>query len=262
MSNDLAAKVKFASDSTCCVCRVRRKTIQIHHIDGNPSNNDFTNLAILCLEDHNSTQLKGGFGRRLDSDEIVEYRDDWINRVRKRRNVADEKAAKMQVETQSRGNHLEKHSLSQATKLKDPSVEYINALPNFKSALLAQRQPKLDRGSTMTIVQARHDYIDSITGILVVLSSYYSPEQFGNLTPQVYFSEIVSSRIRWHYTIVEPGGRGTGGTIIRILIASGVETDVEHMVEDMVYNLVYFDDSFDWDDWRQRWRGNFDTAND
>jgi hypothetical protein len=36
---DLATEVIFASDRTCCVCEVRGKAIQIHHIDENPSNN-------------------------------------------------------------------------------------------------------------------------------------------------------------------------------------------------------------------------------
>ena len=76
--NDMAARVKFASDRTCCICRERGKRFQIHHIDGDPGNNEFENLVVLCLEDHDRTQSKGGFGRKLDADEIIQYRDDWI----------------------------------------------------------------------------------------------------------------------------------------------------------------------------------------
>jgi hypothetical protein len=32
----IADEVLFASDHTCCICRVRNKDVQIHHIDGNP----------------------------------------------------------------------------------------------------------------------------------------------------------------------------------------------------------------------------------
>ena len=42
----LATEVMFAADSTCCVCRENGKTVQIHHIDGNPSNNTLENLVV------------------------------------------------------------------------------------------------------------------------------------------------------------------------------------------------------------------------
>ncbi len=35
----IAAAVLFASDRTCCVCRVKGKPVQIHHLDEDPSNN-------------------------------------------------------------------------------------------------------------------------------------------------------------------------------------------------------------------------------
>ena len=66
ISADLAAEVMFRSDRTCCVCNVRGKTVQVHHIDEDPSNNLVESLAVLCLECHNDTQIKGGFGRKLN----------------------------------------------------------------------------------------------------------------------------------------------------------------------------------------------------
>jgi tetratricopeptide (TPR) repeat protein len=73
----IAAKVMFNSDRTCCVCRISGRKIQIHHIDDNPSNNVMPNLAVLCLECHGETQVTGGFGRRLDAEQVILYRDDW-----------------------------------------------------------------------------------------------------------------------------------------------------------------------------------------
>jgi hypothetical protein len=35
---EIAARVLFLSDRTCCVCRVIRKPVQIHHMDEDPSN--------------------------------------------------------------------------------------------------------------------------------------------------------------------------------------------------------------------------------
>ena len=74
---DIAAKVLFLADRTCCVCRIPGKPIQIHHIDDNPSNNTITNLAVLCFDCHRETQIRGGFDRKLDSEQIILYRNDW-----------------------------------------------------------------------------------------------------------------------------------------------------------------------------------------
>jgi hypothetical protein len=82
---EVSARVLFLSDRTCCVCRTENNKVQIHHIDDDPSNNSFANLAVLCLECHDLTQVKGGFGRRLDSDQVTLYRDDWIEMVKKKR---------------------------------------------------------------------------------------------------------------------------------------------------------------------------------
>lgn len=74
---ELAARVLFLSDRTCCVCRVRGKPVQIHHIDENPNNNALTNFAVLCFECHRDTQIRGGFDRKLDAEQVILYRDDW-----------------------------------------------------------------------------------------------------------------------------------------------------------------------------------------
>ena len=87
--DSLAAQVIFEHDRTCCVCNVRGRATQIHHIDDNPSNNDRENLALLCLEDHNDTQVRGGFGRKLNPDIVRKYREDWVQRVNDRRAAAD-----------------------------------------------------------------------------------------------------------------------------------------------------------------------------
>ena len=82
---ELAARVLFAADRTCCVCRTRGKPVQIHHIDDDPSNQDLRNLGVLCFDCHRETQLRGGFDRKLDSDQVILYRDDWNRLVERRR---------------------------------------------------------------------------------------------------------------------------------------------------------------------------------
>lgn len=252
--SDIAAEVLFRSDNTCCVCRERGKSKQIHHIDENPNNNDPENLAVLCLECHNKTQLKGGFGRSLNVS-LVKYRDDWLTRVNKRRDLADELAIKKQVGEETLSEQVEtfmelpiKH-----TKFNEPLLKYIDSLPYLNAALLRQAQSKWDTGVTATMVQANYDYIDSLRGILIAIARYYSPKQFGNQTPQEYFSDVIASRFQWYRTILEP--HGPGGTIVNVICSGSVLEDTEHMIEDMVRALAGHDNEFNWENWLKRWRG-------
>jgi hypothetical protein len=93
---DVAARVLFLSDRTCCVCRTRGKPVQIHHIDEDPSNNTRVNLAVLCFDCHRDTQIRGGFDRKLDADQVHLYRDDWLRLVVQQR--ARDEAASSQPE--------------------------------------------------------------------------------------------------------------------------------------------------------------------
>lgn len=94
----LAAEVMFAADRTCCVCRENEKAVQIHHIDGDPSNNTLENLVVLCLEHHYQTQTSGGFGRKLNASLVTRYRDEWLKDVKWRRAQANERAVTKVVE--------------------------------------------------------------------------------------------------------------------------------------------------------------------
>lgn len=85
ISPEKAAKVLFSSDRTCCVCRQKGKSVQIHHIDDNPANNEISNFAVLCFDCHNETQIAGGFNRKLDAEQIILYRDDWYRIVARNR---------------------------------------------------------------------------------------------------------------------------------------------------------------------------------
>jgi len=82
---EIADKVLFLADRTCCVCRIPPKFVQIHHLDGNPKNNKFDNLSVLCFDCHQKTQIKGGFDRKLNANQIILYRDNWYSIVNMKR---------------------------------------------------------------------------------------------------------------------------------------------------------------------------------
>ena len=226
--------------------------IQIHHVDEDPNNNGFSNLAVLCMECHNDTQLKGGFGRKLNEALVIKYKDEWLERVKRRRNLADEMALKRHgggIETMAKQKSADEEEFS-----REPPLSYINSLPAFKAELLKHAQPEWDSGVTARMVQASYDYIDALQGILVTLARYYSSKQFDGKSPQEFFSEVIASRFAWHRTHSEPHGPGTGGTIINVICSGNVMADGERMVEDMVMSLVGYNDEFDWKGWPLRWR--------
>ncbi|MCU1223079.1 MAG: endonuclease [Edaphobacter sp.] len=64
---------------------MKGKPIQIHHIDDDHSNSTYENLAVLCFDCHTDTQIRGGFHRKLDSDQVILYRSDWQATVSRKR---------------------------------------------------------------------------------------------------------------------------------------------------------------------------------
>lgn len=65
----------------CCVCQKNR--VQIHHIDGNPANNDLSNLAALCLDHHNNASMVLGLTKKLQPEQILQYKQTWEEKCTK-----------------------------------------------------------------------------------------------------------------------------------------------------------------------------------
>ncbi len=77
----IASQVLIANSHACCVCH--RTSVQLHHIDGDPGNNDASNLACLCMDHHDSATSKTGLTRKLMPDHVAKYKSDWEARCRK-----------------------------------------------------------------------------------------------------------------------------------------------------------------------------------
>ena len=77
----------FRADHTCCVCRIRGKDVQIHHIDSNPSNNNSSNLAVVCLDCHSKVTGSRGLGKSYSSGEVRKYKRSWEHEVRTFRKI-------------------------------------------------------------------------------------------------------------------------------------------------------------------------------
>lgn len=77
--------VLFKNDHACCICRVRGKHIQIHHIDGNRGNNNPNNLAVVCLDCHSRVTGPSGLGRSYSHGELRRYKRSWEQQVQESR---------------------------------------------------------------------------------------------------------------------------------------------------------------------------------
>lgn len=248
ITSDISADVLFASDRTCCVCRERGKRVQIHHIDEDPSNNSLENLSVLCFDCHDETQIRGGFGKHLTAPVVKKYRDEWLLRVQQRRDEADRFAISKMA-----GASAMKTSVDSEPPPRSSLYSYLDSIPEIKKELYGKAQPEWDSGVTARMNQASYDYIDGLQGVLVGLAKFYSKDAFGGQEPHEFFSEIISSRFRWHRAHAEPSGPGTGGTIVGTLCGGAVMSDVEKMVEDMVMSLIGYGDEYSWKHWKRRW---------
>ncbi len=80
LSEHIAADVMYAVDLRCCMCEAiaglppRSRNGQIHHLDGDPTNNARENLVWLCLEHHEDVGKTGKTSRRISPEVIRRYR--------------------------------------------------------------------------------------------------------------------------------------------------------------------------------------------
>jgi len=75
-----------ASNNRCCVCQT--PFVQIHHVDGNRSNNAFENLAPLCPNCHSQAHSDAKLTTNLNPQRILALRDKWYAYCKKRRDVS------------------------------------------------------------------------------------------------------------------------------------------------------------------------------
>lgn len=82
LSNKLRSEVLIANRHSCCICG--EINVQIHHINGNNSDNRRENLAVLCLEHHNLATSPLGMTARLKPEDILQYKLQWEDGCKKR----------------------------------------------------------------------------------------------------------------------------------------------------------------------------------
>ncbi len=97
--------------------------------------------------------------------------------------------------------------------------------------------------------------IDFLEDIWVKLAEFYPPLHFGGLEPREYITKYIQDSFSHHRANLEPDGPGTGGTIVGVMAGGHVIHDLEEMIDDTVCTLSLNSESFDYQDWKNKWRG-------
>jgi len=248
----VAAEVMFQHGRTCCVCCEPGLAVQIHHIDEDPTNHAIFNLAVLCLEHHEQTQVRGGFAKKLKAADVVRHRDDWIERVKLRRQKADE------LVIQQMAGAAPPKQVS-AEDWNSPSEEaiigYLKVLPHIRRGAIAAARSLWDSGITSEMRQGSYEAIEILSAAWIRLANFYPPKHFGEKAPDHFFSEFVVQRFAWHRRISEPRGPGSSGTIVAVIAGGAVLNDVATAITETVEGLVigYSLTDFDLEKWRSDW---------
>lgn len=217
--------------------------MQIHHINEDPAENTEANLAVLCLECHNETQVTGGFGRHLAPSDVIAHRDEWVRRVRERRDRADEIVVSRLArssEAESRPGPAPRAAL----------LPYAQSLPEALGKAYELARPSWEEGSMADSRQATYDVIDVVERMLVHLAAWCPPNHFGGVAAETFFSQHVTSRFLWHRGLAEAA---YGGNITVQIAASAVLADIEADVAALVQTLIAEKHPDEWASWTRRW---------
>jgi hypothetical protein len=223
----IAAEVMFRHDRTCCVCQVAGLSVQIHHIDEDPTNHAPSNLAVLCFQDHELTQTRGGFGRKLGPEEVRLSRNNWVAAVALRRERAEEARLQAMIGPPRASPHLASISC------RDPELAaYLESLPSILAAAHTLAADKWTRGNTYEQREAVSAVIQTVRECWLRLAAFFPAGTFGD-DPDVYLQKALEHRSAWHSRLLD-----YEGTIWPLLIARRVLSESQRMVADTVFALA------------------------
>jgi hypothetical protein len=82
----IPAKVKdrlmVANRHRCCICQQPRQPVEKHHINGDPNDNAWNNLAVVCRNCHGLVTQKGNLGAQYSEGEVLLFKLQWEERCK------------------------------------------------------------------------------------------------------------------------------------------------------------------------------------
>ncbi|HWZ22027.1 MAG TPA: HNH endonuclease signature motif containing protein [Cytophagaceae bacterium] len=243
---DIQVEVLYSSDRTCCVCNERGKAIQIHHIDDEPSNNKIENLVVLCLYCHDDAHIVGGSGKKLNSSQVIKYRDEWIMRVKKRRDAADELASVKSVGNANAGIYYKENF--------DSLEWYLSELTRMKKITIGRAKIRWASGISMEVKMGIYEVIDFYQEALVELATYYPENHFTENDLKNYINEIIANSFQWHRAISDTYSKDEWkGTMFDQSIAYEAMEETEGRIIDMVRHLS-MRCNINYNEWEKDWK--------
>lgn len=137
---------------------------------------------------------------------------------------------------------------------------FVKLLPKLRALVADNAQEGWDSGVTSDMREASYDVIDFLQFAWLRLAKFYPDNHWGTATAEQYICSYIQDRFSFHWSKHEPGGPGTGGTIVGVLTGGDVIADLEALVADTVTTLFSHNEDFDLDQWRKDWAGKATDA--
>jgi hypothetical protein len=137
---------------------------------------------------------------------------------------------------------------------------YIESIPETMKKAYALAMAGWKTNATGLVVEATYNVIRVAERLWVGLSAWFPPKHFGNKDAGEYFGEYIAQRYELRYALVEPEGPGSGGSMMRPMVAYGVLLDVQDTIVLTVRLMLAFRPPVGID--VERWEKKFAAAID
>jgi hypothetical protein len=187
---------------------------------------------------------------------VRQYRDDWISRVKTRKDKADELAVLRLSGSEDKevSSPLTPDPLNWAGPPPDQLLfAYLETLPPTKRAAKEAAQSLYDTGITRNMSEGSYLVAETFEQMWLRLAKWFPPNHFGS-APADYWSEYLAQRGRWHRVLLDREGPGSSGTSASVYSAGRVMNDADLMIIQTVEALVQ-GTTFDLGKWITRWNG-------
>ncbi|WP_321847880.1 hypothetical protein [Burkholderia diffusa] len=132
-------------------------------------------------------------------------------------------------------------------------IRFIKALPKLRRVVYENAREGWDTGIASEMRQGSYDVIDFLEYAWLRLAEFYPGGHFGLRGPRIYIRHFIRDRFQFHWSKYEPGGPGTGGTIVGIQAGGDVIDDLERMISETVRALFANHRNFDFVEWQRQW---------
>ena len=142
-----------------------------------------------------------------------------------------------------------RRSLDDSTDLR-----LFESLPELKAIARRTAQPGWDTGITIEMRKATYYVVDFYEIIWLKLAEFYPVKHFGKDWASAHIKMYIRERYKFHWAKHEPGGLGTGGTIVGVLTGGDVMQDLDRLIVETAMAVVGYRDAFDFKAWHSRWK--------